>query len=161
KGSMAAQVAAIFMDEIVRKCTHAVDLHTGAIHRTNLPQIRARLDDEVTYKMAHAFGTPVILDTKVLPGSLRAAVEEENIPIVLYEGGEALRHDEHAIKAAYHGMLCVMHEIGMLEVPAHHRKHKEVYIAHSSRWVRAPHSGMLRAKVHLGSKVDKGEILGY
>lgn len=161
KGSMAAQVADIFMDEIVRKCTHGIDLHTGAIHRSNLPQIRARLDDEVTYKMAHAFGAPVILDTKVPEGSLREAVEHEGIPILLYEGGEALRHDEHAIKAAFHGILSVMYEIGMIEQPAHHDKHKEVFIAHSSRWIRAPHSGSLKAKVHLGAKVDKGEILGF
>ncbi len=160
-GSMAAQVADIFMEEIVRKCTHGIDLHTGAIHRTNLPQIRACLSNETTYKMAHAFGTPVILDTRVPEGSLREAVENEGIPVLLYEGGEALRYDEHAIKAAYHGILSVMHAIGMIDLPHQHVNKKEVYIAHSSRWIRAPHSGSLKAKISLGTKVEKGEILGY
>jgi uncharacterized protein len=42
-GSMGGQMANIFMKEIVEKSTHGIDLHTGAIHRTNLPQIRACL----------------------------------------------------------------------------------------------------------------------
>ena len=43
KGSLAARLAHLFMTEIVHKCTHGIDLHTGAIHRSNLPQIRANL----------------------------------------------------------------------------------------------------------------------
>ena len=48
KGSLAARLANLFMTEIVDNCTHGIDLHTGAIHRSNLPQIRANLDDEET-----------------------------------------------------------------------------------------------------------------
>ena len=48
QGSMAARMAHLFINEIVSKSTHGIDLHTGAIHRENLPQVRAILDDEVT-----------------------------------------------------------------------------------------------------------------
>lgn len=161
RGSMAAQMANTFMEEIVRKCTHGIDLHTGAIHRTNLPQIRACLDNETTYQMAHAFGAPVILDTKVPEGSLREAVEKEDIPVLLFEGGEALRYNEQSIRAAHHGILSVMHKIGMIPAPSFHNKEKEVFIAHNSRWIRAPHSGSLKARVHLGAKVTKGQTVGY
>jgi predicted deacylase len=43
KGSLGGQIVHIFMREIVQKSTHGIDLHTGAIHRTNMPQIRACL----------------------------------------------------------------------------------------------------------------------
>ena len=33
------------MTEVVERCTHGIDLHTGSNHRTNLPHVRANLDD--------------------------------------------------------------------------------------------------------------------
>ena len=44
RGSLAARLADRFMTEIVARCTHGVDLHTGAAHRSNLPQIRGDLE---------------------------------------------------------------------------------------------------------------------
>ena len=55
KGSLAGRIARLFLDEIVSKCDFGIDLHTGAIHRSNLPQIRANLDDPKTLEMAEAF----------------------------------------------------------------------------------------------------------
>ena len=66
KGSLAARLAHIFMETIVRKCDYGIDLHTGAIHRSNLPQIRAKLDDDETQRLAKSFGVPVIINSDVL-----------------------------------------------------------------------------------------------
>ena len=164
-GSLAAQVAHIFMSEIVSKCTHGIDLHTGAIHRSNLPQIRACLDNSETKKLAEAFGVPVILNSTLRDGSLRQAAEDYNIPMLLFEGGEALRYDERVIKSALNGIISIMVEIGMLTKqeafkPNTKKRTKEVFVARSSYWVRAPHSGSLRTKKHLGNKVKKNELLG-
>ena len=52
KGSLASRVAHIFLTEIVSHCDYGIDLHTGAIHRSNLPQIRADLSDEKTKELA-------------------------------------------------------------------------------------------------------------
>ena len=65
KGSLAARLAHIFMTEIVDNCTHGIDLHTGAIHRSNLPQIRANLDDEETARLANDFGVPVLFNANL------------------------------------------------------------------------------------------------
>ena len=65
------------MREIVSKCTHGIDLHTGAIHRTNLPQIRAYLGDKVTKELAEGFGVPVVIDSKLRDGSLREAARNK------------------------------------------------------------------------------------
>jgi predicted deacylase len=48
KGSVAARMAYTFMHEIVDKADFGIDLHTGAINRSNLPQIRGNLGDEAT-----------------------------------------------------------------------------------------------------------------
>ena len=64
KGSLAARLADLFMTEIVENSTHGIDLHTGAIHRENLPQIRANLDDPETLALATSFNSPVILNSR-------------------------------------------------------------------------------------------------
>ena len=63
-GSLTSRLAHMFLSEIVSKCDYGIDLHTGAIHRSNLPQIRANLKDPKTAELAHAFGVPVLLDRK-------------------------------------------------------------------------------------------------
>lgn len=160
KGSMAARMANLFLKEIVSKCTHGIDLHTGAIHRENLPQIRAVLDDEETEKMARAFTSPVILDTNIVEGTLREAVEKRGISVIVYEAGEALRFDEVSIRAGVRGVLSVMRMIGMMPQLKSKRKIVEPIVAQSSSWVRAPQSGILRATKSLGAMVKKNELLG-
>ncbi|NEZ03647.1 succinylglutamate desuccinylase/aspartoacylase family protein [Wenzhouxiangella sp. XN201] len=160
KGSLAARVANLFMTEIVSQATHGIDLHTGAMHRANLPQIRANLDNEETLELARAFGTPAILNSALRDGSLRMAAMDHDIPILLYEAGEALRFDEFAIRGGVEGVVRVMRQLGML--PKTRKKPPpEPVIARSSSWVRAPQSGLFRAYVALGDRVTRNEtVLG-
>lgn len=161
KGSLAARLAHLFVEEVVSKCTHGIDLHTGAVHRSNLPQIRADLDDDETRKLAESFGVPVLLNASLRDGSLRGACKEYGISVLLYEAGEALRYDESSIRAGVTGVMNVMRTLGML--PASRRKGRayEPYIARKSVWVRATESGMMRMIVSQGEHVAKGELLGY
>ncbi|MEX0951697.1 MAG: succinylglutamate desuccinylase/aspartoacylase family protein [Gammaproteobacteria bacterium] len=159
-GSLAARLAYTFLNDIVAHCTHGIDLHTGAIHRENLPQIRAYLNSEETRLMAQAFTTPVILHSNLVEGSMRKALHERDFPIIVYEAGEALRFSEVAIRAGVQGIVSVMRSLKML--PAQKRKGKayEPLVARNSTWVRAPQSGILRMVVPLGAQVDKGQLLG-
>lgn len=159
-GSMAARIADLFMHEIVRRCTHGIDLHTGAIHRSNLPQIRANLDHAETLELARAFGTPVILNSEVRDGSLRASAAAVDVPILLYEAGEALRLDELCIRAGVQGILRVMRALGMLR-KGRPKQPPNPIVARSSAWVRAPQSGVFRAYVGLGERVIREQtVLG-
>ena len=161
KGSLAARLANLFMTEIVDKCSHGIDLHTGAIHRNNLPQIRANLDDPETLHLAESFGVPVLLNANLRDGSLRAATAEEGVPMLLYEAGEALRFNEVAIRAGVKGVINVMRSLGMLpRVRSRRKRHYEPFIARSSTWVRAPASGLFRKVTALGARVRRNDTLG-
>jgi predicted deacylase len=149
------------MTEIVEKSTHGIDLHTGALHRNNLPQIRANLDDEKTAQLAKAFGVPVLLNAKARDGSLRDAVADSGTPILVYEAGEALRFNEVAIRAGLKGVLNVLRELGMLRKKTIRSKaSKALFVARSSSWERASSSGLFRKVCSLGARVKRGEVLG-
>lgn len=161
KGTMASRLADTFMQAIVSISTHGIDLHTGAINRENLPQIRAKVHDApITEQMARAFGAPVILNAELRDGSLREAVNEFGVPVLLYEAGEALRFDEVSIRAGVKGITGVMRHLGMLPKGKTKKKLLEPLIARKSQWVRASQSGILRTIVGLGAQVKKGELIG-
>jgi len=159
-GSLASRVAHLLMSEVVVNATHAIDLHTGGLHRSNLPQIRANLDDAETRKLAHSFGVPVVINSRLRDGSLREAASDLGIPIMIYEAGEALRFDEVSIRAGVRGINNVMHALGMLPAKKTAGNNAPIYTAQSSGWVRAPISGILLNNTKLGDTVMKGDVLG-
>lgn len=158
-GSLAARIAHFFLKEIVSKCTHGIDFHTGAIHRSNLPQIRANFEDEVTKEFAKSFNAQIMVDSKMRDGSLREAARKKKVNILLFEGGEALRFERDVIEKGVQGTIRAMHHIGM--IPRQETgKNLTSIEAHDSFWLRAPHSGTVRFSVKLGSVVKKGDVIG-
>jgi len=164
-GSLAARIANLFLTEIVSRCDVGIDLHTGSDHRTNLPQIRADLDDERTRDLAIAFGPPFMMHAKLRDGSMRAAATATGATVLLYEGGEAWRFDRDAIEAGVAGVGRVLARLGMIQpgdgavaldesdippVPAESR---------GSGWVRVRRSGIAGIDVELGQLVERGEIV--
>jgi len=159
-GSMAGRLAAALMTEVVANSDLGIDLHTGAAHRENLPQIRAQLDEPGVLELAQAFGAPVMLNSELRDGSLRGEASAIGVPVLVYEAGEALRFDELSIRAGVRGVLSVMRRIGMIRDGAGRRRQEtEPVVARSSGWARAHQSGMLRFLKPLGARVEKGERL--
>jgi predicted deacylase len=160
KGSLAGRIARLFIDEIVSQSQYGIDLHTGAIHRSNLPQIRANLDDPEVLAMAEAFGVPVLLNADIRDGSLRQAASDEGAKVLLYEAGQALRYDEFSISAGVKGIVKVMRHIGMLNKAKSSGHVINRFVARQSGWVRANESGFVTHKAQLGDHVAKGALLG-
>ncbi len=161
KGSLTSRVAKIFFDEIVSKCTLGIDLHTASIHKSNLPQVRTNIENEYTFKLAKAFEAPVILHSELRDGSLRAVAQDNGVPILLYEAGEALRFDETSIRIGVRGLINVLRENEMLPKIKVKKGLRTPIITRTSQWVRAGESGVLRTIKSLGSTVVKDEIIAY
>lgn len=160
-GSLAARLANLFLKEVVGKSAYGIDLHTGAIHRPNLPQIRADLSNPETLRLAHVFGVPLMLNSTPTKGTLREHTTKKGVPVLLYESSEALRFDEQCIRIGVQGVMNVMAELGMVSrVSAEPSRTVASVVARSSAWVRSPASGILRAQTKLGELVRVGQVLG-
>ncbi len=161
-GSLASRLAHIFMEQIVSKSDLGIDLHSAAIHRANLPQIRVNPSRPEILELAQIFGAPLTLTSNVRPGSLREAAQEEDVDVLLYEGGEGLRFDEFAVRAGVSGILRVMRHLGMLpkKSPSKSKPKSRTIQSRSSSWLRAPAGGLLRTHKNIGEEVSVGDLLG-
>jgi uncharacterized protein len=158
-GSLSSRLAYLFMKEIVSHSTYGIDLHTASMHRTNLPQIRANLQDSETRRYAKAFGAPLLVHAMTRDGSLRQAATKRGIPILLYEGGEALRFDAEAIQMGVEGIERVMEYLRMYQFSLVRMPVTSIEVD-KSKWIRASCSGIFRLEVGLGEKVLKKQNLG-
>jgi len=161
RGALGSRLAHLFRTEVLARATHAIDLHTGAIHRDNLAQVRTDVDDPRCAAMARVFGAPIIIDAKLRDGSLRETAGELGIPLILYEAGEALRFSETAIKAGVRGILGVMRHLEMFPPRKAERAAREVVVARRTYWVRSEGNGMVLRHVKLGERVAKGQVLAH
>jgi predicted deacylase len=158
RGSLASLLADLFMKEVVLRAQYGIDLHTAALHRSNLPQIRIGPEQQELLSLAKKFAAPVVLISKLRDGTLRSCAKDKGVNVLLYEAGEALRFDETSIATGVNGILNVMASLKMIS----HRPPaaKPSTISKSSTWLRAPEGGILRSEIKLGAYVKKGEKIG-
>lgn len=159
QGSLGARLAYQFFNDVVLRCDFGIDLHSAAIHRNNLPQIRITEGDKRLAAMARDFGAPVVLTSPIRDGSLRGEAEKRDVPVLLYEAGEGLRFDEMAVRAGVAGILRVLRGAGMLPSKGITKPSQRPYLCKSSKWLRAPAGGLLRMFRSEGELVDRGDVL--
>ncbi|RBI85635.1 succinylglutamate desuccinylase [Rhodosalinus halophilus] len=159
QGSLAARLAHLFMTEIVARADLGIDLHSAAVRRVNLPQIRISPDNDRLKELGRAFGAPVMIESRLREGSLRMAAEAEGVDVLLYEAGEGLRFDEFAARAGVAGILRVMRHLEMIGNKGVPRRHGAPALCRSSTWHRAPVGGLMRAYRGTGDIVEPGTVL--
>lgn len=158
RGSMASQLASLFMKEVVARCQYGIDLHAGSNDRTNLPQIRANMDDPETLRLSAAFGAPIMIHGRPPKGSLRHAATKRGKTVLLFEGGEPRRFDADSVDAAVRGVLRVMRALEMCsEVRA---SRKKPVLSRSTKWVRATRGGIFWVQTARGRRVREGQKIG-
>lgn len=164
-GSLAARLAHLFLTEIVKRSQVGIDLHTAAIHRINLPQIRCVFRQRpFVSELGRAFGAEVMLESPERIGSLREAARAAGVDVLSYEGGEGLRFDEFAIRAGVDGITGVMLKMEMLDVAdgvEHPAERRAPVLINASSWLRSPEGGVFRTTKRIGDGVSVGEIVGY
>jgi hypothetical protein len=160
KGSVASLVARALFDGVIRRCEYLIDLHTGSMARSNLPQIRVDLGNARALELARHFGVGVVLGGAGPRSSLRREAMEAGIPAIIYEAGEPYRFQAEEIARGVEGVHNVMAFLGMRKGGAGKPPVGRVY--RSTSWVRVPvgQGGVFFPDVALGARVKEGDLLG-
>lgn len=156
-GSAASRLAHGFFNDIVSRCSVLVDIHTGSFHRSNLPQIRADMNDPDARELAEALGSLVVLHHPGLTGTLRHAAMGAGIPAVTLEAGGPQRLESEAVRLGAAGIRSLIDVLGLYPTPTDPLDSSVYSVA---RWVRADTGGLLVSNVELGDDVYSGYVLG-
>lgn len=157
-GSAASRIAWSLFDGIIRHCDGLVDVHTGSLSRTNLPQLRADLRDEKIRNFVDGFGGMLVLHNPGRPGTLRYAAAKAGIPAVTLEAGEPGRLQSAQVREGTAGIVRLLDALKIVNRVNLLSEARPVY--YQSKWIRADHGGILFSLVRLGQIVEAGDVLG-
>ena len=159
-GSLASQFASLFRRAVMPAVDVCLDFHSGGAERRNAPQTRCVFSDARGLEVARAFGAPFVVQSKYIGKSIREAFMRAGKTAVVFEGGKSMDFDLHA---AHHGVLGVrrvMTHLDMIDAAPDLPPAPDMIEVSSSRWLRAPGSGLWHAFAKLGAWVDKGDVIG-
>jgi predicted deacylase len=157
-GSLASRVAYYLMHDVIPVIDYGIDFHTGGAMRSNYPQVRAVLRDDRNLELANAFCAPFTIDAPFRPNSLRREASRKGKKIIVFEGGESLRFDPHAIEEGVAGILRLMKHLGMIDSAPEPKVENRVIW--NTSWIRARHAGLFQPNVECGQLVHRGEWVG-
>ncbi len=157
-GSLASRVAYHMTHDVIPYIDYGVDFHTGGAMRTNYPQVRCVMQEEENAELAAAFHAPFTIDSPFRPHSLRQTAAKKGKNIIVYEGGESVRFDQHAIEEGVNGTLRLMKYLNMIdEAPAPTEENRIVW---NSTWVRARTAGLFQSAIKSGELIHKNQVIG-
>ena len=157
-GSYASRTAHSFFTNVIKHCDYLIDIHTGSLSRTNLPQIRANLLIPEVASFAEKMGSIVVLQSKGSVGTLRRAAMNAGIPAVTLEAGAPNNLQKEAVEEGVASILSAMSSLSL--IPKNFWRRNKEPVFYQSAWIRAHQGGILFSKVELGDSVEKGEVLG-
>ena len=157
-GSVASRIAYAFFNDVVKRCELMVDIHTGSFYRTNMPQLRADMDNPRVADFVELFGDIPVLNSRGSKRTLRAAAVRAGIPTVTLEAGEPMRMQRDMVDAGVKTINTLMAKSGMYSKLGLWVKPKPAF--YDSAWVRVNSSGILFSRMKLGDFVEEGDVLG-
>ena len=160
RGSLASRVARVISKAVLPSVDYAIDFHTGGASRYNYPQVRFTRQSDESLQLAKEFAAPFMLRKALIRNSMRKVARDMGIPMIVYEGGEALRLDGFAISSATKGLRRVLAAKGMIDPGPDDGIRAQSIIFEKSTWVRASYSGIFTWSKQSGAKVRRGEPIG-
>lgn len=159
-GSLASRIARTLTKHILPHVDILFDFHTGGDSRYNYPQIRFSKNDAEAAKLAHVFNPPFIVESGLIPKSLRKTTREHHIPTLVFEGGESVRLDGLSIHLGLRGLKNCLEHLEMIASTPTEKEYTESIIIQKTSWVRANYSGVFIWTKCSGHYVKKGDLLG-
>jgi uncharacterized protein len=157
-GSFADRVAhALFTNIVTPHCDYLVDFHTGSFNRSNLPQLRANLEDKRVRRFVRQFGDVPVMFKRGSRKMLRRVATEAGIPAVSFEFGESTTVQMPYVERAERAMAIALVNLGML--PGEKRRLEQA-VYRKSRWVRTENGGIFISRKSIGDDVKAGEVIG-
>lgn len=161
-GTHAERMTHVFVKEIFSHADICIDLQTGLLNHSNLPQIYTDFNDPRSKQLALQFHAPVVSMREPQKGSLHALAKENNKPFLLYTAGQAMHFDAQAIKVGVKGLEYLLYETNMLarkQESDQKAKEQQPLLSKTSISIRAPKSGVSHSQHTIGDIIKKNDVV--
>lgn len=159
-GSLASRMAYTVTKKILPHIDFGIDFHTGAGTRGNFPHIRCDFEDKMSMELAAGFRPHFIVHSGTIPQSLRNEAVQMGKRIIVFEGGQAQRFTEPAIKEGMAGTLRLMADLDMIKSNVSFSRRARPKYLSKTTWVRAENAGLFHADVEEGQRIDADQRIG-
>ncbi len=156
-GSLASRVARLITKKILSLVDFGIDFHTGGRDHWNEPQLRFSPKSPESYDLARQCEFPLLVEKAVVSKSLRKIAKDLKKPILVFEGGEALRLENYIVTKGIQVMRNLLIKKGMLDGELKSLEHVKVF--RKTIWERSPEGGLLTYRRKAGEFVRKDELI--
>lgn len=145
----------------IEPCDYGLDFHTSTRGRTNMLHVRANMEEESVARLAHAFGTNVIISSEGPAGTLRREATTAGTPTITVEMGKAHRFQRPLIDRALAGVRSVFAEFDMhtMEKVRWPGWRTVIETSDDKTWLRADAGGLVDMHYDQGSLVHEGDTI--
>lgn len=157
QGSLASRMARVLYEQLLKRCDYGIDLHTGAVRRTNFPNLRANLDRPEVADFAMRFGAELVVHSHGPRGSLRRAATRAGCPTILLEAGEPWKVQSTVVEFTLRGIQNVLSSMDMIDAPFVKPAFRARVIR--TKWIRADVGGFLQFHVTPGDLLERGQVI--
>jgi predicted deacylase len=152
----AKRMAHAIFGNFVEPCDFGIDFHTSTRGRTNMLHVRADMAVDEVSRLAHAFGSSVILDGDGTDGTLRGEATRSGVPTITVEMGQAHRFERSLIDEALEGVKSVFAEYGLRDRDLVRWPGWRTVVTEKT-WIRADVGGIVDMHYDRGSLVREGD----
>ncbi len=157
-GSFGSRFADFILENITKYGDVFIDLHSGGVGRFNIPQIRCDLKQDCVKELVSNISIPIVVNSSLRDGSMRAAIRDKDKPCLVFEGGEGLRIDETITKYGTNLVKSVLSHYDMLAKKQ--KFNEERLVINKTKWIRAKEGGIFITKTQRGKVNKKGDVVG-
>lgn len=161
-GKFGERLAYVFTQEILKKADYIIELDTGGLNHNILPQVYCNFSNREARRLAKTFQSPVVTNVSLEDNLFRQTTEALNIPLLVYQAGEAMRFDMGAIALGVNGIHNVMRATKMLaeNAPECVEEINPIF-SQDEEWFIAHKGGILQYDITLGQMIEEDQVLGH
>jgi uncharacterized protein len=157
-GSASDLYAHAFTSKIIGKLNYLLDLHTASHGRVNSLYIRADIESEETRTLAYLQNPHIIVKKFDEEGTLRSWANENGIPAITIEIGNANAFQHSLIDETLDGILNTLMHFEMIEGEVENLV-DDTIVCDKSYWIYSMKGGIIDVIPKLADKVKAGQII--
>jgi len=147
-----------FINKIIKRFDYLLDLHTASHGRVNSLYIRADLENEETRNLAYLQNPQIIVQKYDEQGTLRSWANDNGIPAITVEIGNANAFQHNLIDETLEGITNTMKHLKMIKGRVRDLVHDAVICDHSY-WIYTKRGGIIDVLPNLADEVAEGEVI--